>query len=212
MHIRNLALDRLSAAPRLDLVPDPSRHEATWQELLDTFRSLGQAAAVCDAPGHVRGMTPALAALLAGEPGLDALDAAIRAAADRARHAGALVELTVAGVRAEYALRACRHGDRASGRTATVVLVHQLRPLLPAPSELVTRFGLTAAQSRVAVLLAGGATNAAIATDLGISPHTAKRHTERVLQQLGISSRTRVLGALMGYAPAAGTAAGPPTP
>lgn len=210
MHVRNMALERPGAAPRLELVHDHPRQDGCWRELLDTFQTLGQAVAICDAAGHRRGVSPALTAVLAAEAERDVLEATIDAVARAARHRGELVESTVAGSRAEYALRACRHGQVAGGPSAIIVVVRQVRRLLPAHSALIARFGLTAAQSRVALLLAGGATNAAVAADLGISPHTAKRHTERVLQRLAVSSRARVLDALMEGAPAAGsTAHGP---
>jgi DNA-binding CsgD family transcriptional regulator len=44
----------------------------------------------------------------------------------------------------------------------------------------------------VALLLAERRSNTEIAGALGISPHTAKRHTERVLGKLGVSTRRAV--------------------
>jgi len=53
-------------------------------------------------------------------------------------------------------------------------------------------FGLTRRQWDVAQLLAQGLSNAQIANTLGISPHTARRHTERVLRKLALNSRAQV--------------------
>ena len=53
-------------------------------------------------------------------------------------------------------------------------------------------FGLTRRQWDVAQLLAQGLSNAQIANTLGISPHTARRHTERVLHKLALNSRAQV--------------------
>lgn len=53
-------------------------------------------------------------------------------------------------------------------------------------------FGLTPRQWDVARLLARGVSNADIAATLGISPHTARRHTERVLRKLEVNSRAQV--------------------
>jgi DNA-binding CsgD family transcriptional regulator len=65
---------------------------------------------------------------------------------------------------------------------------------LPAEEE----FGLTARQLDVVRLLAQGLSNADIAEALGISPHTARRHTEHVLRKLGLHSRSRVAARVRG--------------
>jgi non-specific serine/threonine protein kinase len=46
--------------------------------------------------------------------------------------------------------------------------------------------------------VAQGYSNAAVATRLGISRHTAERHVERVLRKLGIRSRAAVAARLLG--------------
>ena len=51
------------------------------------------------------------------------------------------------------------------------------------------QFGLTGREIEVARLLSEGRRNAAIAVTLGISPHTARHHTQRVLAKLGVHSR-----------------------
>jgi len=50
-------------------------------------------------------------------------------------------------------------------------------------------YGLTEREVEVARLLAEGRRNIAIASALGISPHTARHHTQRVLAKLGVHSR-----------------------
>ena len=57
------------------------------------------------------------------------------------------------------------------------------------PGALRSTFGLTARERAVATLLAEGLPNKAIAGALGISPHTARHHTQRVLSKLGVHSR-----------------------
>ena len=52
--------------------------------------------------------------------------------------------------------------------------------------------GLTKRQAAVAVLLAQGKSNKAIARLLGIRPKTVRRHTEHILRRLGISRRGEV--------------------
>ena len=62
-------------------------------------------------------------------------------------------------------------------------------PGLPAPETLRTQYGLTRREAEVAVLLAQGLSNDALAARLFISPHTARHHTESVLAKLALSSR-----------------------
>lgn len=61
-----------------------------------------------------------------------------------------------------------------------------------------TRYGLTDRQIEIARLLAQGHANAEIAEMLGISPFTARNHTEQVLGKLGASTRARVGAILRG--------------
>lgn len=53
-------------------------------------------------------------------------------------------------------------------------------------------YGLTPRQAEVAQLLARGASNSEIADRLGISPHTARHHAQRVLEKVGTHSRKAV--------------------
>jgi DNA-binding response OmpR family regulator len=61
-----------------------------------------------------------------------------------------------------------------------------------------SRYGLTDRQIEIARLLALGHANAEIAEMLGISPFTARNHTEQVLGKLGASTRARVGAILRG--------------
>jgi DNA-binding CsgD family transcriptional regulator len=56
--------------------------------------------------------------------------------------------------------------------------------------------GLSKRECEVAMLLVDGHGNKAIAQRLGISRHTAKRHTESILRKLGVSTRGSVAAAL----------------
>ena len=56
-------------------------------------------------------------------------------------------------------------------------------------SELSSRFGLTRREEQVAILLAHGRSNQAIARELQISVHTARHHTQRILSKLKVHSR-----------------------
>lgn len=58
------------------------------------------------------------------------------------------------------------------------------------------RFGLTPRESDVASRLAAGASSREVAESLGMSVHTARRHTERVLQKCNVRRRAGVAAAL----------------
>jgi DNA-binding CsgD family transcriptional regulator len=61
-------------------------------------------------------------------------------------------------------------------------------------------YGLTPREVEVALLLAEGCSNAVVARQLGISPHTARHHTQRVLGKLGVHSRSEA-GARLRHLP-----------
>jgi DNA-binding CsgD family transcriptional regulator len=52
--------------------------------------------------------------------------------------------------------------------------------------------GFTRRQRQIARLLASRATNAEIAAALGISVHTARHHSQKVLEKLGVTARAQV--------------------
>jgi DNA-binding CsgD family transcriptional regulator len=54
---------------------------------------------------------------------------------------------------------------------------------------LQAKFGLTARETEVALLVGQGKSNVSIAKSLGISTHTARHHTQRVLGKLKVHSR-----------------------
>jgi DNA-binding CsgD family transcriptional regulator len=62
-------------------------------------------------------------------------------------------------------------------------------PSAVAVSNLQQHYGMTPREVEVALLLAEGCSNSTVAQRLGISPHTARHHTQRVLVKLGVRSR-----------------------
>jgi DNA-binding CsgD family transcriptional regulator len=59
--------------------------------------------------------------------------------------------------------------------------------------------GLTRREADVARLVAAGLATKVIAFRLGISPHTARHHTERVFEKLGVRSRAGVAALFAGW-------------
>jgi DNA-binding CsgD family transcriptional regulator len=77
------------------------------------------------------------------------------------------------------------------GGSVMVALERPAAALLSA-EVLRERFGLSKQESRIAHLLARGKSNAEIAKVLFISPHTARTHTQRILDKLGVHARAEV--------------------
>lgn len=99
--------------------------------------------------------------------------------------------------RENYFLWASPLAPAVFGVDAVVVGVEKAMPTLPTPKVARQRFGLTPRQAEVALLIAKGLDNKAVAERLFISPHTARRHTEWVLKKLGVPSRSAVALRLM---------------
>jgi DNA-binding NarL/FixJ family response regulator len=57
------------------------------------------------------------------------------------------------------------------------------------PMSLLKEVSLTPREIDVAMLLSQGLSNATIASELGISSHTARHHTQRILSKLEVHSR-----------------------
>ena len=80
---------------------------------------------------------------------------------------------------------------------AVLVTIERAGSTMPSRESLMRRFGMTGREADVALLLARGARNAAIASELHISPHTARHHTENVLAKLHVRARAEVARALV---------------
>lgn len=86
---------------------------------------------------------------------------------------------------------------QASGDDSVVADAAMLMHGPPAISAMQRRWKLTRTEARVAILLSERNTNREIASALGITEHTARRHTERVLKKLDVHNRAHVLPALL---------------
>jgi DNA-binding CsgD family transcriptional regulator len=100
-------------------------------------------------------------------------------------------EIRADGLR--YRLRGSRIGFDLCGTGATLLVTMEPAAEVALPGPAVgRRLGLTAAQTRVALLLAEGRSNAEIAAELHVSINTVRNHVQRVLHRLGARSRGRV--------------------
>jgi DNA-binding CsgD family transcriptional regulator len=169
-------------------------------EFLRVLEAMREGLMLVEATGRVLHETPAIERLLADEWERDRVRSAMLACARGlvalgGTRRGGTSELDTAQHR--YRIRGCYAGDELAGSSTVLVALDRVGPS-PAPddSALRLRFGLTPREIQVTRLLAAGRRNDDVAASLQISPHTARRHTERVLAKLGASSRAAV-GALL---------------
>jgi len=80
---------------------------------------------------------------------------------------------------------------------AVLVMIERAAAHLPSPACLMRRFEMTSREADVALLLARGKRNTAIAEELMISTHTARHHTEKVLSKLSVHTRAEVSRAIV---------------
>lgn len=193
------------------------RFSAQRGALARTLDALGLALLVVDANGRELHRTPALAALLAGDPEgarllgemAQAATATARLARPAATRSGGNASDVVAIGRAvarevrtgagRYRLRATLTApELLGGASAVLVSLERVGAVPPSAGALQARFGLTPAQARVALLLAEGRPHADVAAALGVTVHTARRHAEAVYSKLGVRTAAAVAAAVLG--------------
>lgn len=178
--------------------------------LLDVLDSLGAGLAFFGCDGALLHGTRAMTLLLARQPDGAALQDEVQRFADLLC---GIVEGSdwrgVAGVRSlceravpaddgVYRLRGSYLGGTMFGLPAAILVA--LEPPAargPDAEALRARWQLSERQAAVARLLAEGRTNDDIARDLGISQHTARRHTEQAMRKLGARSRAEAAAILL---------------
>lgn len=92
--------------------------------------------------------------------------------------------------------RITAHRAPGQPRVVAIVIVHAVRSLDSALKEETSNdplWQLSSREREVAVLIAEGASTQDIATALGISQHTVRRHTERVFSKLGVHRRLQLV-------------------
>jgi len=162
---------------------------------------LGLPLALAEGSGRIVHRTPALRALLGDEPVRALVETLIgEAAALLHGEAAQSGRQALAGVVRGLGFRveALLLDDGAAGDTL-LALVTVGRAAASGPDQvgdLMRRFGMTALEAEVALLLRHRLTNAEVASELGVSPHTVRHHAGRVIAKLGVASRRDIPQAL----------------
>ncbi len=165
--------------------------------------TLGIALAVCGAEGRVIHMAARLSALIAQDPDGERVVRRVRAIARRVlagtdgllgpeeepARAHEIVQTRMASYRVCGAL--ATHAVL-FGKTDVLVTVTPLSLTATNAQSVMQQWKMSKREAEVAVLIANGMRNDAIAPLLGLSPHTIRRHTERVLANVDVSTRTEV--------------------
>jgi DNA-binding NarL/FixJ family response regulator len=81
----------------------------------------------------------------------------------------------------------------------TVALVERLGDKPLTGRELGARYLLTRREIETAMLVRHGLPTRQIATELGISLNTARRHVERILDKLDVNNRTAAAAKISGH-------------
>lgn len=173
------------------------------EQLARTLDALPHGILACGEGGKVLHRNAALLGMFVEDPEAACIEAQMRCVADalgRLAFRGSVEETAKGGLvrelrtaRTDYRLRGSLAGEDVlrSGPTVLVSLERTTREP-PAPQVLRERWGLTRKEAEVALLLRDGRSNGEIAKLLFISPHTARHHTEHILQKLGARSRAEV--------------------
>jgi len=178
--------------------------------LASDLEALGISLCVCSHDGRLSHVAASTLALLDRDPERDivlkrvgavAREVAMsvrRPAGERPDHlpqSHELVETAFARYRLSGAL--ATH-EMQFGAADILVTVARLTAVPPSAEQLRTKFGLTQRECEVALRLSRGERNATIASALGVSGHTVRRHTERILAKLGVSNRAEASAKLLG--------------
>ena len=178
-------------------------HQVRLARIIDR---VGFAARLCDSDGQLLHQTPALTRILEAEPATDrirhALEQTVSSVLDSAtqdnRKLGCRASQTVTTSVMRYEIYSAQlqDVDPADG-AAAIACVSPTHPWSISRRNLKRCFGLTERQAEVAQLLALRKSNDEIADALFISTHTARHHTEAVLQKLQIHSRRDVFDRIL---------------
>jgi DNA-binding CsgD family transcriptional regulator len=175
-------------------------------QLLDALTALDVGLALFDRAGALVHANAAWASRLgrprAGDPSRGEVERAAQALcaaaaptenADRPDPDGGRAERCVATPDGVMRLAAvCVGPELCAPDGGVMVALHAAPPDPLSEASLRERFGLSRQECRIAGLLVEGCSTSKIAHRVGISPHTVRRHTERVFAKLGARARAEV--------------------
>jgi DNA-binding NarL/FixJ family response regulator len=169
------------------------------QTVASDMDEIGVPICVCGRDGRIHHISSKVRSMLAAEPEREAILDSIRgvagqvlarrSAASRRSGAHAVHEVVRTASRRYRLSAALATHSMHFGRTDVLVAVAELGGDAEA-ADLATASGFSPRERQVATLIGRGLSNAAIARVLDLSPHTVKRHTERVLAKSGLPTRT----------------------
>jgi DNA-binding CsgD family transcriptional regulator len=87
--------------------------------------------------------------------------------------------------------------DNPDGEELVLVSVDALAPRIPSPGELQRGYRLSLREAEIAHAIASGQTTPQIAHSLGISIHTARRHSERLFMKFEVHSRVELTARIL---------------
>jgi DNA-binding CsgD family transcriptional regulator len=190
----------LSSTPRTTTSTPPQ-----LSSLVDVLDMLEQGVVLLRSDLHPCYSNSAATELLETDSQRDALTNEVRAVSRvaLAGKAHATAERQVGTPDGTYRLRAKLLKQKIIDISSRTILVTIERANLELPSRdvLMRRFAMTGREAAVATLLARGASNSKIASELRISPHTARHHTENVLTKLNVHARAEVARAIVSGLP-----------
>lgn len=172
----------------------------SWREMLGTaLDAAGVPLAIVRPDGVLLHATPALLTMVAADHQGSALLAATQAQArDLGRIVGTRAGLpvparTLETPRGRYDLRATLiHASHLGAGRLVLVAVTSAAMDLPLRNDLRRRFRLTPREAEIALLLARGARDRAVAAGLGIRLSTVRHHVEHILMKLDVHARAAV--------------------
>jgi len=116
-------------------------------------------------------------------------------------HAGTVTELNAREVREgdrAYRMKSSYVGMRLFEPGFTILVSIEVLNANPISEEVLqVRYRLTPQEAKVAMMLLRGSSNRLIAKALYISEHTARHHTQRILDKLGLRSRAGIAARLL---------------
>ena len=180
-----------------------SNHRISLSSHLD---SLIEGIRICDLDGRVVHQNPAFTAAVSGKSIEPLAEAAIAeiigelSTLTRDRHgsvmalAGAQVHREITSDTSTYEVRGSFLGRELLGaEVRAAISLQRVFPRAALTDEtLEEQYGLTEREVEVTRWLARGLSSKEIAQTCGMSPHTARRHTEKIFSKLGVRNRSQI--------------------